>query len=281
MRFSMRQACAAGLLVVLAACGAEPGGTAGSGGGASGAGGAGPPPIDEKKEIAALGAPASPETRALYEGDFEAVGQEPDWRLGLFREWVSFSRPGLQEVGGVPGRKDVGEKGARIVAGPVIVTLSAGECVYDDEQPAEKFPYKAQVSFDGVEYDGCARRASSASAASERWIARIAELLPAIDACLARVDNKPAGVTIAYVNGEQTSVRLLDAEGGRYECSAPNGGGAVDYWGSLADRDVLQGERDPLFVRAPAPAPKGPCVHNEAAKNAAGGAIGWYSTTSC
>ncbi|MGE3867521.1 MAG: hypothetical protein AB7G04_11460, partial [Hyphomonadaceae bacterium] len=146
---------------------------------------------------------------------------------------------------------------------------------------AEKFPYKAQVRYEGVDYEGCARRGAAASAAKEGWSSRLGALLPAIDACLARVESKPATVTIAYGNNDQTSVRRIDGEGGRYECGVANDGSRVDYWDGLADRDVLQGERDPLFVRAPAPAPKGPCVHNEAAKNAAGGAIGWYSTTSC
>ncbi len=207
---------------------------------------AGPKPVDIEKELSALGPVATPDVKSLYDGEFEAVGSEPFWRLDLLNEWASFTRPGLQDVGGLPTRRDYRAQGARIVAGPLVITLRAGACQHES---GETFPYKAEVDFEGVSYDGCARRGDTAQSAN--WAAKIEELIPAIDACLAKVDNKPARVTIAYAEDDKISVRLLDAEGGRYECKTASTGGPVQYWDTIADRNVLQGERDPLFTRAP------------------------------
>lgn len=249
--------------------------------------GAGPPPIDAAKELAALGPPAGLDVQAMYQGPFEAVGSdEPYWQLDLLDEWASFKRPGLTEVGGLPSQKDYRAQGARIVAGPLVITLRAGECVHNpnesDPSKAEKYPYKAQVEFDGVSYDGCARRGGAKDNASDTWTASLSELLPAIDACLAKIEDTPAEVTIAYtLDNGQTSVRLRDSEGGRYECSATLDGAQIDYWGALADRDVMQGEGDPVFLRGAAKPAKSNCTTVEPAKSADGKTIGWLQRTSC
>jgi uncharacterized membrane protein len=262
-----------GLLAVLAlaACGQ-------SGPGANDSA-AGPKPIDIEKELSALGPAAAPDVKALYEGEFEAVGSEPFWRLELLNDWASFTRPGLQDAGGLPSRRDYRAQGARFVAGPLVITLRAGACQHEN---GETFPYKAEVDFEGVSYDGCARRGDAAQ--SINWAAKLDELIPAIDACLARAENKPAQVTMAYAEDADISVRLLDAEGGRYECKTAPAGGAVKYWDTLADRNVMQGERDPLFTRAPAPAPKASkegCQKSEAVKADDGRDLGWLTRSTC
>jgi uncharacterized membrane protein len=256
----------------LAACGQN-------GPGANNDGAAGPKPVDIEKELSALGAVATPDVKALYEGEFEAVGSEPFWRLDLLNEWASFTRPGLQDVGGLPSRRDYRAQGARFVAGPLVITLRAGACQHES---GETFPYKAEVDFEGVSYDGCARRGDTAQSAN--WAAKLDDLIPAIDACLARAENKPARVTIAYPEDDKISVRLLDAEGGRYECKTAPAGGAIQYWDTLADRNILQGERDPLFTRAPSAAPKGGkegCQKSDAAKAADGHDLGWLTRSTC
>jgi uncharacterized membrane protein len=270
-----RSAIAAAILcALLAACGQN------SSGGTGGIGAAaGPKPVDAEKEIAELGAPATDQVKSLYQGSFEAVGTEPFWRLDLMDDWVSFTRPGLQEVGGLPARKDYRANGARIVAGPLVITLRVAQC---EHETGETLPYTAEVDYEGVSYDGCARRGASTSDAN--WAARITDVLPAIDSCLARIDNKPGRVTIAYLldNG-RASVRLVDAQGGRYECSVNSKGGQVDDWGALSDRDVMQGEGDPIFSRAPtpAPAPKKPCAKSVEAKAPDGRVLGWLTQADC
>ncbi len=258
----------------LASCGPD-------GGSLGGQGAEGPKPLDTDKEIAALGPAASAEVQSLYEGEFEAVGAEPFWRLDLLNEWASFTRPGLQDVGGLPSRRDYRAQGARIVAGPLVITLRAGACQHES---GETFPYKAEIDFEGVSYDGCARRGDGADGRAN-WASRLEEMIPAIDACLARAENKPARVSIAYPQDNGlTSVRLIDAEGGRYECNVAAAGGQVQYFGTLADRNVLQGERDPLFTRAPTAAPKpakAGCDQTEPAKGADGRDLGLLTRSTC
>jgi uncharacterized membrane protein len=218
-----------------------------------------------------LGAPATPEVKAKYDGEFEAVGAEPFWRLDLLNDYAAFTRPGLSDVGGLPSQRDFRANGARVIAGPLTIVLKAESCVHES---GETFPYKAIVQFEGVAYEGCARRGVNQASADNDWTSVIGQLLPAIDACLAKADKKPARVTIA--------VRLIDAEGGRYECNAPAAGGAVTDWETIADQSVLQGERDPLFTRAPTAAPpKTGCYTSAPAKLPSGAAIGWYTRKTC
>ncbi len=103
----------------LAACGQ-------SGPGASNDGAAGPSPWISRRSFRRSARSPAPDVKALYEGEFEAVGSEPFWRLDLLNEWASFTRPGLQDVGGLPSRRDYRAQGARFVAGPLVITLRAG-----------------------------------------------------------------------------------------------------------------------------------------------------------
>jgi uncharacterized membrane protein len=225
-----------------------------------------------------LGAPASAEVQALYTGEFEAAAMgEPFWQLVLLNDYASFERPGLSEAGGMPSQRDYRAQGARVIAGPLTIVLKFAQCTRDT---GETFPYQAIVQFEGVSYEGCARRGGSASS---DWTSSIAPLMPSIDACLGKVEKKPARVTIAYVDGDgMPSVRLLDAEGGRYECKTAPAGGAPTSWETIADRDVLEGERDPMFVRAPGTAPAATsCVTVTEAKSSAGKLLGWYTSRKC
>jgi len=257
---------AAAALVALAACGQ--GATKDGVGDA-----AGPITVDADKELAALGPPADAQTTSLYQGTFEAAGSEPSWRLDMLDDWVAFTRPGLQEVGGLPSRKDFRAQGARFVAGPLVITIKAAPCQYEG---GENYPYTASVNYEGVAYDGCARRGSSETAS---WATRINEWLPAIDACLARATNKPARVTIVYERDEGTNVRIEDGQGGRYECAVA--GDKVVGWDDLADRDVLQGENEPIFSRAGTAAPQKACAKTVEAKDAAGKVVGLLTDMGC
>jgi uncharacterized membrane protein len=270
------------------------GGIAGCGrGGSDGAGGSGSdgetrPAIteDEMKAkaqalLAALGAPATPEVKAQYAGEFEAVGVEPDWNATFLADYVNFVRPGLDEVNAIAKPRDIRALGAFVEAGPLTVTVRAGACSYGEG--GETYPFSATVLFEGVAYEGCARQTSGASTAAKKsWADALSQYLPAIDACLARVQAKPGRVTIAYPGDEgQTSVRLLEADGGRSECVVAADGATVLSVEGLADRNIVAGERDPLFTRAPTAPPQRACLSSEPVAGSSGAVIGHLSRKTC
>ena len=267
--------CAVLVAVLLSACGQpQPSGATGAKT-APDVGGSPEPQI----QAAELGPPATPDVKAKYEGEFEAVGNEPFWRLDVLNDYVAFTRPGLSDVGGLPQPRDFRASGARIVAGPLTIVLKAETCHYEG---GETLDYKAIVQFEGVSYEGCARRGADQEANDSDWTSEIGALLPGIDACIAKADKKPARVTIAYpLDDGMAAVRILDAEGGRYDCNAPAAGGAVTGWDPIADQSNLTGERDPMFTRAPAAAPTGKCYTTTPAKLPNGATIGWYSRRVC
>jgi uncharacterized membrane protein len=237
---------------------------------------AGPPPAPTADQ---LGAAAAPEVQALFEGEFEAVGSEPFWRLDLFNDAANFTRPGLEPVFAVSNPRDYRTGGMFVEAGPLVVTLKAGACEHAN---GEVFPYVASVQFDGVAYDGCARRtAEGARAPTPSWSALLPELIPAIDSCLKRAGAEGGRVTIAYViEGAQVNVRMVDSDGGRTECGVGEDG-AISYFEAIGDRDILQGERDPIFTRTPGKPPEGKCWQNEEARGPGGDALGWLSRRVC
>jgi uncharacterized membrane protein len=275
---------ATGLLVVLSACGQR---NSSSSDGAPGLSTSDRPAMTEADLqaqsaalLAKLGAPAAAAARAQYAGAFDAFGVEPDWRLTLLPDFVSFSRPGLEEITAIPSARDIRQLGAYVAAGPLSIALTAGACTYSEG--GESFPFTATVLFEGVAYEGCARAGTGEAAAVRGWEVNLPQLLPAIDACLARVQARPGRVTISYVNDEgQTAVRLLEADGGRSECLVAPDGATVASVDPLADRDVFPGERDPLFTRAPSSPPPASCYSNEEVKGSSGATLGWLSRKTC
>lgn len=272
---------ASAALLLLSACGQ--GGDSGSGSSSGDA----PPAITEeeiqakaKAMLAALGAPATPDLKAQYAGEFEAVGAEPDWSATLLPDYVLFSRPGLDEVNAIPSPRDARAQGVYVEAGPLTITVRSGQCTYGEG--GETYPYSATVLFEGVAYEGCARQSANASHAVASWADALSQYLPAIDACLARVQAKPGRVTIAYPGEDgQTSVRLLEADGGRSECVVGGDGTSVVSVEGLADRNTVRGERDPLFTRAPTAPPSGRCYTSEPVNGSNGAVIGHLSRRTC
>lgn len=283
MRFGrLAEMAASATLLLLSACGQ--GGAPGS----NSAPGEAPPAITEeeiqakaKAMLASLGAPATPEAQAQYAGEFELAGaSEPDWSATLLPDYVLFSRPGLDEVNAIPSPRNVRAQGVYIEAPPLTIVVRAGQCTYGEG--GESFPFSATVLFEGVSYEGCARQTANASHASSSWADALSQYLPAIDACLARVQAKPGRVTIAYPGEDgQTSVRLLESDGGRSECVVGADGTSVVSVEGLADRNTVRGERDPLFTRAPTAPPSGKCYASEPVNGSNGAVIGHLSRRTC
>lgn len=205
------------------------------------------------EQLVALGGAANAATRALHEGDFQASGgigalgaDEGAWELSLLADYAQFSRPGLGEDGAITGERDYRQNGMRVVAGPLTITIMRQDC---STASGVALPYVAHVLFEGVAYQGCARRGVNVG---ERptWASVLPELLPAIDACLARVTARPARITFAGVLEEGVvGVRLREADDSRRECIADQTGAGVSIYEPISDVDRRSGEGDPEFQR--------------------------------
>ncbi len=254
------------------------------------------PPSNEDREaqiaseqLAALGGEANAQQRALYEGEFQASGGidaltsaeggegEGAWELRLLNDYAQFSRPGLGEDGAIPSAREYHERGMRVVAGPLTITIMEQACTASGVQ----LPYVAHVLFEGVAYQGCARRGVEESGRGS-WASVLPDLIPAIDACLARISARPARVTFATAIDEgQVSVRLRDADGARRECIVGSGGGEIAVFEPISDIDRRAGEGDPEFQRGGAEPRARECRTVEAASGRGGEQIGWLVRRSC
>jgi len=251
------------------------------------------PTIEERQaelaaeQLAALGAPANAEQRALYQGEFQGSGAiaalggeggesgaEGAWELRLLEDYVQFARPGLGEDGGIPGERDYRERGMRVVAGDVIITIMHRACTASGIE----LPYTAHVLFEGVAYEGCARRGIEAG---ERptWASVLPELIPAIDVCLTRATSRPARVTFpSAIEEGAVMVRLRQANGARNECIV--GRGEIVFE-TLGDLDRRPSEGDPEFQRGGGQPRAETCRNAQPAMSRGGEQLGWIIRRTC
>lgn len=233
------------------------------------------------EQLAALGAP-SQVNAALYTGEFEASGAlgavgsgEGAWELRLLDDYALFVRPGLGEDGGVTGPREMHDNGMRVVAGPLTIVVMAQECALPGDV---NLPYAANVLFEGVAYQGCARRGVS-TVERPTWASVLPELIPAIDACMGRVTSRPARITFATALEEgQVSVRIRESDGSRRECVADAAGAAVAVYEPVSDLDRRSTESDPEFQRG-GNQPRGNCVTQALGRD--GVALGWLINRTC
>ena len=247
------------------------------------------PPTNEQREaaiaaqqLAALGGPADAATQANYTGEFQASGgldadsDEGAWELSLLSDYAQFTRPGLGDDGGIPGDRQYHEHGMRVVAGPLTITIQQQACQAGPTQQA----YVAHVLFEGVAYEGCARRGVQ-QGERPTWASVLPDLMPAIDACLAHVTSRPARVTFAGAIDEgQTSVRLRESDSTRRECIVDSNG-AVSAYDAVSDLDRRGGEGDPEFVRGANQPRAERCRTVTQANGRDGVVLGWLIRRSC
>lgn len=231
------------------------------------------------EQLAAIGGRANAAQRAAFEGEFQASGSldtlgsaEGAWELTLLEDYAQFTRPGLGDDGGVSGDRDYRERGVRVVAGPLTITIKQEAC----SASGVELPYVANVLFEGVSYQGCARR-GVAEGARPTWASVLPELLPAIDACLARVRSPQARVTFASaLEDGEVSVRIREADGTRQVCTSGGNGVQLE---SLSDLDTAPGEGDPEFLRGAEPPRRTACA--EQALDRSGAVVGWLIRRRC
>lgn len=238
------------------------------------------------EQLAALGGPANAQQRALFEGEFQAsggvaadtgeAGSGGSWELRLLNDYAQFSRPGLGDDGGITGERDYRERGLRVVAGAVTITITNDVCAAGDVQ----LPYTANVLFEGVAYQGCARRGIDDTGERATWASVLPELIPAIDTCLGRATSRPVRITHAIsLDGGDVSVRMREANGARHDCIVSNGEIAV--FETLSDVDRRSGEGDPEFQRGTQQPRAQNCRTAEPAVSRSGEQLGYLIRRSC
>lgn len=218
--------------LALSACGgdkppADPGAAPSANGAPPAAGqpGAAPPTSTGQQTIAVQGQPQPLDTSTwVLAPPFYAAGQEPFWRLEINDGWFEFRRSGLTTIEEplVQPKKD---KGADVFAtGALLVSIKHEACETDQ---GDKSDYVAKVTFDGLDFDGCAN-GGQVDASPEA--AAVADALPSIDACLTKL-AQPAVVTAVYPrqDGEQKAVALRARTGQLYECATDAAGATVAY----------------------------------------------------
>jgi len=237
------------------------------------------------EQLASLGGDADAAARALYQGPFQASGGldalgsgEGAWELRLYDDYAQFMRPGLGQDGGLPGERAYRAQGMQVAAGPLTITLRAVECALPG---GGALPYTAHVLFEGVAYQGCARRGVE-DGARPTWASVLVELIPAIDACLTRVSSRPARITTASALDEGVvSVRIREADGSRRECIAAAAGGEVQVYEPVSDIDRRADEGDPEFQRGGEAPRGGECRVVEEAAGPDGQRLGWLIKRTC
>lgn len=206
---------------------------------------------------------------------FESVGGEARVDLALdglasgdARAELLIAMPYLD--GGV--RRYEGVTGAGTA---VLVELQAGPC---QERVDLTQPYFATVRIGQDEIYGCAAEVAPV----DRWSNYLAEYLPAIDACLAEMSGQADHVSLAYtLSGGATGIRLVDRDGGSWECATREDGQRVNSLRAINAADAVLGEGDPIFVRSAMPDAMMSCYVFESVREADGRLIGALGHDTC
>lgn len=161
-----------------------------------------------------------------------------------------------------PTRTDSGAM--QIASGRLTLTLTAQPCQADNRA----YPMQASVEVTGeAAREGCAY---------VRWDDRLAEVLPAIDACLSL---QPPGAFVRLAAEEEAGRVLVRLSQGdtRLDCRAPRDPSAGPAVTTPAGAP-LAGEGDPIFVRAPGQQPGGECYAAPEVRGPDGALLGWLAS---
>jgi hypothetical protein len=179
---------------------------------------------------------------------FYAAGDEPFWRLDIVDGWFSFKRSGLAEIE-APLVLPVRVGGADVFDTPPLkVAIKREPCETDG---GGRTDIGAIVTFDGIDFGGCAFGAAGrAVAANSAEAAAVVESVKAIDACLAKLGD-PALVTAVYPREpERTAVALRAKDGSIYECAVESDGSTIAFLDAIEPRSAGPWMSRMRFLRA-------------------------------
>lgn len=119
---------------------------------------------------------------------------------------------------------------------------------------------------------------ATAAGAASGWETRLAEMLPYIDACIAK-SPQTRWVSYAGLLDDQSAVVRLGGAAGEFQCTVPMADPtAANAVIALDDETVaFEGEGSAIFVRGPGENPGGECYEAPEVRNADGEVIGWMA----
>jgi hypothetical protein len=130
---------------------------------------------------------------------------------------------------------------------------------------------------------GCAGLSGPASEppALPGWSIELADLLPAINACMVKADGTASGVTRAWSMARSLAgVRVLREDGSRVDCVASGKGDQVVLVQPVLAGSRLSDEAAPLYTPPDHSPPEGRCIATVPAVVSAR-QVGWLSYGTC
>lgn len=157
------------------------------------------------------------------------------------------------------------DTGAHVQSNDISLTLTPRACTWD----GVVYPLTAVVQITNSRpLDGCA---------VVRWDHNLQQLLPQIDACIAK-SPETTWITYAADTGEALVTVRMQGNGQSVDCTVPNDDGDPEYAEIAPRREAFRpaGDNEAIFVRGSSgPNPGGECYDAPEVRSASGELIGW------
>lgn len=231
------------------------------------------------------------------------VGEEPFWGLEIGRTEARLSRPGAAGIDEIvlTGRLDTLdflEPPAAVFRGDgreglLVATMRRESCASTMSDQTPDRPWRAVVSFpDGSVATGCCSLAGADAARvapqvePDDWTRHLADLLPAIRACIADGRVPVEAVVSAWpMNRGMAGIRLRAPDGSRHDCIADATGSRVETLVPVRESPAdAPAEGNPVFLPADpdlAGPPNVACGRIEEVLASGGALAGWLHRDPC
>jgi hypothetical protein len=221
--------------------------------------------------LAACGQPAAPPEpvnqtapTAIPTGSFNAYGDAPEFEFIADTSAQAIElRMNYETVASAPySPPQPNGEGARIISGELTVDLVPGDCTAS----GVRYPLRITIQPVGREaVSGCA---------IERWDTRLLELMPYIDACIAK-SPETRWVTYAGDTGEALITVRLQSGASSVDCTIPSDDPDNAQVSQRREDLRIAGEGAAIFVRGPGENPGGECYDAPEVRAANGEMLGW------
>lgn len=202
---------------------------------------------------------------AIPTGSFDAFGAEPEFEFIASTDANAMElRMNYETVASATySPPQPASSGARIVSGDLTVDLVVEDCTIN----GATYPLRVNIQARGHDaVTGCG---------IERWDTHLMELMPYIDACIAK---SPETRWVGYARRDRGSVTVrMRGENGDQDCVAAYGNPQSATSQQRSESLRVPGEAVAIFVRGPGAQPGGECYDAPEVRNASGELIGWMA----